>query len=51
VVRKSCVLNPNVNDLGGYMLVDANANFVVAGSDFDLSLDEVEAYLAGDESV
>jgi hypothetical protein len=33
------------------MLVDVNLNAVVAGSRWDLSLDEVEAYLTGDESV
>ena len=46
VLRKSRVRNPHLHDQGGYMIVDANANYVVAGADFDLSLEDVESYVA-----
>ena len=36
----------SIDNLGGYSIIDANHNFVVAGSRFDLSLDDVEAWLS-----
>lgn len=35
---------------GGYMLVFADINAVAQGADFDLSLDEVETFLAEEET-
>lgn len=32
------------NNLGGYMIVNSEYNFVVAGPNFDLSLDDVEQF-------
>jgi hypothetical protein len=44
-LRKSRVRTPNLNDRGGYMLVDSRQNFLVAGHRFNLDLDDVEAFL------
>jgi hypothetical protein len=44
-IKKSRVRNWNINNQQGYMIVDAYINGVVAGSQFDLSLDEVENFL------
>jgi hypothetical protein len=33
-------------DCGGYMLIETNLNYVAAGADFDLDLDDVERFLA-----
>lgn len=35
-----------LNDLGGYTIVDADCNFVIAGANFDLSLEDVEQFVA-----
>ena len=35
------------DNLGGYMIVDLYGNCVVAGSRFDLSLEDVEGWLKG----
>jgi hypothetical protein len=35
----------SVDNDGGYMLVDSESNSVAAGSRFELSLDDVEAFL------
>lgn len=32
---------PNLHNLGGYMLIDAERNWVVQGSDFELSAQDV----------
>jgi hypothetical protein len=40
------VRNPHLNDLGGYALIDASHNVVIAGSSFELTLADVEALLA-----
>jgi len=34
----------SIDNLGGYMIVDANQNAVVAGERFNLSLDDVEQF-------
>ena len=46
-LKKSRVKHTNVDDWGGYMIVDLNGNFVVAGERFNLTLDEVEKFLTG----
>lgn len=43
-LRKSRVKQIHGNNLGGYMIVDANSNFVVCGSRFELNLDDVEQF-------
>jgi hypothetical protein len=45
-LHKSRTQREHLDDLGGYMLVDANMNTVVSGSSFELDLDDVEAYLS-----
>jgi hypothetical protein len=49
ILRKGRARNWNVDDHGGYMLVDAYQNYVCAGSRFDLTLDDVETWLADSE--
>ena len=47
-LAKSRRRDPNALDFGGYMLVDATTNAVVAGGSpgpYSLTLDEVEAWL------
>ena len=46
VLKKSRARSVHLNDLGGYMLVDAYLNAVVVGGRYDLDLEDVEAYLA-----
>lgn len=43
---RSRVRRVNVDDLGGYRIVDDSANFVVAGARFELDLDDVEQWIA-----
>ena len=42
---KSRVRSININDHGGYMMVDNQNNFVVAGSKFDMDLEDVNNWL------
>lgn len=42
--QRACV--PNLDNFGGFMLVDARSNFVVVGSHFELSAEDVIAYCA-----
>ena len=44
VVRKSRVRSINPDNLGEYMLVDARGNYVVRGSGFDATLDDLLAF-------
>lgn len=43
--RKRKTAENNINDLGGYMIVDANYNAVIAGSRFELTLEDVEIFV------
>lgn len=45
MLRKSRRRDPRAVDFGGYWLVDASTTTLVAGGQFGISLDEVEAYL------
>ena len=40
----------SIDHLGGYMIVEANRNAVVRGERFEYSIDDVEAFLAGEEA-
>jgi hypothetical protein len=44
-LRKSRARRLHLNNLGGYRIIDPYHNFIVAGERFDLSLEEVEAFL------
>lgn len=44
-LRKSRQQFISINNLGGYMIVDTNHNAIVAGSRFELSLDDVAAFI------
>jgi len=46
-LRKSRARNWQLHNQLGYMVVSWRYNFVIAGGDFDLSLDDVEEYLTG----
>jgi hypothetical protein len=37
---------PNLNDHGGYMIIDASRNSVIAGERFNLTLEDLEARVA-----
>ena len=45
-LRKSRARNLTLDDEGGYMIVDADRNFIVAGEKCDLTLDDVERWVA-----
>ncbi|WP_022762612.1 hypothetical protein [Butyrivibrio sp. AD3002] len=44
-LRKSRVNNINLDNLGGYMIIDTYGNYVVAGSRFELTIDDVISFL------
>jgi hypothetical protein len=44
-LRKSRARTPNIDNQGGYMVVNPSRNVVVRGKQFDLSLDDVEGLL------
>jgi hypothetical protein len=47
-LKKSRARDPRARSYGGYMLIDVDANWIVAGAwpfDFSLTLDAVEEYL------
>lgn len=46
LLKKSRIKNPHINNMGGYMIVDAQRNFVVNGDRFELDLDQVEKFIA-----
>lgn len=48
VLRKDRARSINLDHFGGYMVVDADSNFIVAGARYDLSLDDLEAQIAED---
>lgn len=44
-LRKSRVVKLNLDNLGGYTILDADHNYVVAGTRFDLTLEDVERFV------
>ena len=44
VLRKSRAHNINIDNFGGYMIIEAYHNYIAAGPRFDLSLDDVEQF-------
>ena len=44
LLRKSRA-EESIDNFGGYMIVDANYNAVIAGERFNLSLDDVEQFV------
>ena len=47
LLKKSRVRNSNLDNQGSYMIIEPNMNIVVAGERFDLSLEEVGAFITG----
>ena len=45
VLRKDRAKSVNADHCGGYMIVDADMNAVVAGAKFDLTLEDVERWI------
>ena len=39
----------SLDNLGGYMLIDADSNFVVSGARYDLTLDDLDEMLSQSE--
>lgn len=46
-LKKSHIRTPNLDDYGGYMIVDTN-NIIVAGERYNLDLDDVEDWIKGE---
>jgi hypothetical protein len=44
-LKKSRIRNTNVNNQGGYMIVNTWHNSIEAGSNYELSLEDVEKFL------
>jgi len=44
ILRKSRVRNWHGDDFGGYMIIEARYNYIVAGEKFNLDLEDVERY-------
>lgn len=42
---KSRVKNININNHGGYMIIDNSSNAIISGSKYDLTLENVERFL------
>jgi hypothetical protein len=49
VLRKDRARSFSVDHMGGYMVIDAAINGIVAGQRYDLSLGEVEDFLKDEE--
>ena len=45
-LHKSRIRNTNLDNFGGYMIVDSYYNAIVAGERFDLDIDDVENFVA-----
>jgi len=45
-LRKDRARSWNLDHFGGWMIIDANDNWIAAGERFDLTLEDVEAWLA-----
>ncbi len=48
VLHKDRARNRSVDRQGGYMIVEASRNVIIAGERFDLTLDDVEAWAAAE---
>ena len=48
-LRKDRARSVSINHCGGYMLIDASGNYLVAGEQFELSLDQVAERLDAEE--
>ena len=45
ILKKSRIRNINIDDMGGYMMIDLYGNYVIAGSRYDMSLEDVANWL------
>ena len=45
ILKKSRIQNINTDDMGGYMMIDLYGNYVIAGSKYDMSLEDVANWL------
>ena len=45
ILRKSRIRNWHGDNFGGYMIIEARYNGIIAGSRFQLSLDDVEQFV------
>ena len=46
IIRKSRIRNMSSDDQGGYRIVEARNNLIAAGEKFDLSLEDIEKFVA-----
>jgi hypothetical protein len=49
-VHKSRDRTQHLNNRGGFQVVDSNGNYVLAGVNYDLTLEELATFLADRES-
>jgi len=45
ILKKSRARKPNIDNRGGYMIVNAQSNYIEVGEKFDLTIDEVAKFL------
>jgi len=45
MLRRSRAKSIHINDLGGYMILDAGTNFVIAGERWSFEIGDVQEYL------
>lgn len=45
LLKKSRIKKPNIDNHGGYMIVDGRSNSVVQGAKFELTLNQVEVFV------
>ncbi len=48
-LKKSRIRNTNVHNQGGYMIVNTWHNSIEAGSNYELTLEDVERFLSEEE--
>ncbi|MCL1806772.1 MAG: hypothetical protein FWG31_03615 [Oscillospiraceae bacterium] len=51
MLRKSKARTWDLTNQRGYLILDAHSGFVVTGSNFNLSIDEVEKFLRGERNL
>jgi len=49
VVKRSRARSVHLDDAGLFMLIEADGNYVVRGTRFDATLEEIEDFLGGEE--
>ncbi|OGO04593.1 MAG: hypothetical protein A2Y60_01800 [Chloroflexi bacterium RBG_13_54_9] len=48
-IKKSRIRSINLDDFGGYMIIDSDRNYLIAGEKFNLDIDDVAEVLNNTE--